>query len=237
MGVIDALNALRAGQTGGEMTFLPGASPATLDALEAQFGAKLPADYRELALACAGIEGGVFEIDFTTKDMDVDASDLSPHAIPFAADGIGNFWIVDVRKGVDELSHVFYLCHDAPVFLFQCVGMEAFLQSLAKHERNDVGPIEQVMNDSLFNVWEKDPKGISQQDALASSDAKVREFAQTLNPSFLIADLRNPEPGMGFAWGRFGPDTILKRFGEERIFAYGKPEKKPGLLGRLFGRK
>jgi len=219
------------------MTFLPGVSPATLDALEVQVGAKLPADYRELALACSGIEGGAFEIDFTTKDMEVEASELSPHAIPFVADGVGNFWIVDVRKGVDEPSHIFYLCHDAPVFLFQCIGMEAFLQSLAKYEKTEAGPIEEVMNDTPFNVWDKDPEGISQQEALASSDVKLREFAAGLGEDFRIIDLRQAKRGMGIAWGRYQAGKTMFRAGDERIFAYQTIVKKPGLLGRLFGRK
>jgi hypothetical protein len=39
---------------------------------------------------------------------------------------------------------------------------------------------------------------------------------------------------MGVSWGRFGPRTELRRHGYERLFAHAPPEKKPGLLSRLF---
>jgi hypothetical protein len=39
---------------------------------------------------------------------------------------------------------------------------------------------------------------------------------------------------MGFSWGRFSPRTEIRRDGYERLFAYARSEKKPGLLSRLF---
>jgi hypothetical protein len=43
-------------------------------------------------------------------------------------------------------------------------------------------------------------------------------------------------PGMGFAWGRCGYPAGLRRFGEERLFACAAPQRRTGLLSRLFGR-
>lgn len=48
--------------------------------------------------------------------------------------------------------------------------------------------------------------------------------------SFSLLDLE------GFAWGRFGPRTEIRRAGRERLWALIAPEQKPGLLRRLFGR-
>ena len=58
--------------------------------------------------------------------------------------------------------------------------------------------------------------------------------AAGLDDRFLFVDLRAPEIGMGFSWGRYGPRTQVRRDGDERLFAYARPEKKPGLRGRLF---
>ncbi len=39
---------------------------------------------------------------------------------------------------------------------------------------------------------------------------------------------------MGFSWGRYGRRSEVRRHGNERIFAVGRPERQ-GLLRRLFG--
>jgi len=40
---------------------------------------------------------------------------------------------------------------------------------------------------------------------------------------------------MGFSWGRYGPPTDVRRRGFLRLFAYAPPERKPGLVRRIFG--
>ena len=40
---------------------------------------------------------------------------------------------------------------------------------------------------------------------------------------------------MGFSWGRYGPPTDVRRHGFLRLFAYAPPERKPGLVRRIFG--
>src|SRR5438105_1623967 len=80
--------------------------------------------------------------------------------------------------------------------------------------------------DRLFDVWSKNPGVIPYADALKSGDAAVRAFADELDPGFEIVDLRSVPPGMGFSWGRYGMRTQLRRFGEERIFAYAREEKR-----------
>ena len=56
-----------------------------------------------------------------------------------------------------------------------------------------------------------------------------------LAPTALIADLRHATAGEGFAWGRFGPRTEIRRAGRDHVWAVIPPERKPGLLQRLFG--
>ncbi len=84
---------------------------------------------------------------------------------------------------------------------------------------------------------ERTPGLITQPEALQSQDQAIREFAQSLEPNYLIFDMRNVEPGMGFSWSRYGhKNSESKRFGEERIFAYSRPEAKRGFFARLFGK-
>ena len=76
---------------------------------------------------------------------------------------------------------------------------------------------------SLFEVWRKNPGVRSQDGCLHSDDPELRRFAQDLDPSFEIIDLRNAQIGFGFSWGRYGPNTVVRRFGTLPIFAYQKP--------------
>jgi hypothetical protein len=95
--------------------------------------------------------------------------------------------------------------------------------------------LNEVHDDRLHQIWRTNPGTIDHATALNSSDTTIRSFASTLDERFRIVDLRSPQPGMGFSWGRFGPRTELRRCGEKRIFAYAQPHKQPGLFSRLFG--
>src|SRR5215471_6536715 len=85
--------------------------------------------------------------------------------------------------------------------------------------------------DRVHYIWGKNPGVISYDQCLHSPEDGLAAFARELGPTFLFIDLRNAEIGSGFSWGRFGADTVVRRFGAQPIFGY---EKKPGLLERLF---
>jgi hypothetical protein len=68
----------------------------------------------------------------------------------------------------------------------------------------------------------------------ANGDEVLREFAKTLDERFTVVDLRRPQVGMGFSWGRHGPRTEVRRHGDERVFAYAAPAKR-SLWSKLTG--
>jgi hypothetical protein len=92
--------------------------------------------------------------------------------------------------------------------------------------------VDDVHEDRLFEVWRRNPATLDRAAALAG-DNDMRAFAAGLDERFTFVDLRAPEIGMGFSWGRHGPRTQIRRHGYERLFAYAPPEKKPGLLRRI----
>jgi hypothetical protein len=92
--------------------------------------------------------------------------------------------------------------------------------------------VDDVHEDRLFQVWRKNPGAHPQQECLQSRDADMRQFAAELDASFQIIDLRKSQVGSGFSWGRYGPKTVVRRFGTLSIFAYQEP---PSLLQRIFG--
>ena len=80
--------------------------------------------------------------------------------------------------------------------------------------------IDDVHEDLLMNIWRNNPGMITHEQALNSEDANIKEFAKSLDENYLFIDMRNAQIGDGFSWGRYGPKTVNKRFGEQRIFAY-----------------
>ena len=57
-----------------------------------------------------------------------------------------------------------------------------------------------------------------------------------LGPGWIVVDLREAVPGLGIAWGRYGPRTELCRHGDLQLFAYREPAKRGGLFSRRRGR-
>ena len=213
----------------------PGLSEAEIDGLATEAGVPFPRELRTLLRHTAGIDGALESIDFTGRTMDYEDADVFRSGLPIAHDGYGNFWVLDLTPDETEAAPVFFACHDAPVILYQSPGLghflhETFRMSMPPHQ----SLVDDVHEDRLFNVWRTNPGELDRETALARDD-ELRAFADGLDDRFAFVDLREPEIGMGFSWGRYGPRTEVRRDGYRRIFAYARPEKQPGLLRRLFG--
>jgi len=219
-----------------EVDFLPGLQQSELDAIEKNIGASLPVDFSEIAKACGVIEGFLEPLDFSGVPFEM--PEAFPHGHAFAGDGYGNFWVVDCLSLQEETSNIYFVCHDAPVILYQCDGIETFLSELVREFTEPLSSlIHAVHEDTIAEVWKTNPGTVSRFEAIDSPDASISAFAEQLDERFVLVDLRNASPGEGFSWGRYGPQTELRRYGEERIFAYAQPQKEPGLFARIFARR
>jgi len=216
----------------------PGLTDAEIDELAAMLPCPLRADVRELLTLCAGFSSSPLEIvDFTGRDCDYGDESVFPHAHAIAGDGFGNFWVVDLLPESTQWGPIWFACHDAPVILYQSATLADFLAELFKlGQPPHQSLIDDVHEDRLFNVWGQNPGVMEHADAMIASDRVIREFAQELGPAFQIIDLRNAPVGMGFSWGRYGPRTEVRRCGGLPVWAYARPEQRPGLLARLLGR-
>ena len=218
------------------LEFVPGLSAGDLERLEAEVGAPLPAELRDVLELTAGIVGALETIDFTGRDLDVEVSDMLPSGLPIAHDGFGNFWVLDLTPDATGPAPVFFACHDPPVLLYQSPDLGHFLHEVFRlYEPPHASLVDDVHDDRLFRVWRENPGALDHTAALAA-DERLRAFAAELDERWTFVDLRSPEVGMGFSWGRFGPRTEVRRHGYDPLFAYARPERKPGLLSRLFGR-
>ena len=219
----------------------PGLQAAEIDAVAAEAGAPLPRELRSVLAYTAGIFGGFDAIDFTGRSFDFADEELFPASLPVAHDGSGNHWVLDLAPqqeggGVEEdVAPVFYVCHDPPVVAYQSPDLAHFLHEVFRgYEPPHDSLVERAHEDDVFRIWRDDPDSIDHAAALAA-DAELRAFAEELGRRFSFVDLREPEVGRGFAWGRFGPQTELRRHGRTLLFAYAPAGRKSGRVRRLLG--
>jgi hypothetical protein len=189
-----------------------------MDEIAAAVGCPLPRELRELLERDERVEGAGVEVDLTGREMNYEDRDLFPCGHPIAADGAGNFWVVDVTPAAIDVAPVFYASHDPPMIVFASDDLAGFLEQVR------AGDAEPALELSA---------GVDRAGALAAG-GELAVFAQELDDRFVFFDLRNPSRGEGFEWGRFGPRTEVRRHGYERLFALAPPERKPGRLSRLF---
>jgi hypothetical protein len=214
----------------------PPLSSGAIYTLQQRVGQPLPEELRKLLAFCSGLDGCLNGLDFTGASLSFAQQELFPSGLPIAADGSGNFWVLDITPKTSQAAPVFFACHDAPVILYQSADLASFLAEVFRlctppHK----SLIPDVQGDKLFEVWRTNPGVLDQLEASASTDPTLRSFALGLPDRFQIVDLRNVDPGMGFSWGRYGRRTEVRRHGYERIFAYARSSS-AGLLGKLFGR-
>lgn len=218
------------------ITLQPACSDVEIAELEATLPCPMPQELLTVLRHCRGFQGGGVArfVDFTGKDCMYEQLEIFPHGFPIAGDVYGNSWVVDLSPNSTTCGPIYYACHDAPVILFQSPSLEHFLVELFK---SCLPPhrslVVDVHEDSLFEVWNQNPGVVNQEACLKSNDPVLSAFARELDASFQIIDLREAKIGSGFSWGRYGPRTVIRRYGMAPIFAY---QRRKGLLSRLFGR-
>jgi SMI1 / KNR4 family (SUKH-1) len=216
------------------LELFPGLSNTELQDFANRVPCRIPPEIAELLGACSGFSGTVEQVDFSGRDLMFEFDAAFPYGLPIAADGYGNFWVVDLHPGTTTWSPIYFACHDAPVILYQADSLDQFLRELFRmFEPPHQSLIDDVHEDRLAHVWQTNPGVLSHEQCLRSEDPILSAFARELDESFQIIDLRLAKPGDGFSWGRYGPKTQIQRFGTHAVFAYKKPKS---IMSRLLGR-
>jgi hypothetical protein len=216
------------------LELLPGISNRELQEFAEQVPCRLPPEIAVLLGTCRGFHGTIEQVEFTGKDLMFEFEAAFPYGLPIAADGYGNFWVVDLHPGTTTWGPIYFACHDAPVILYQAGSLEQFLRELFRmFEPPHQSLIDDVHEDRLANVWQMNPGVLSYEQCLRLGDPILSAFARELDERFQIIDLRLAKPGDGFSWGRYGPRTQIRRFGTHAVFAYQKPKS---IISRVFGR-
>ena len=216
------------------LELIPGLSQAELQDFADQMPCRIPPEVSELLGSCSGFYGTLEQVDFTGRDLTFEFEAAFPFGLPLAADGYGNFWVVDLHPNTTRWGPIYFSCHDAPVILYQADSLEHFLSELFRlFEPPHRSLIDDVHEDRPAHVWQTNPGVLSYEQCLRSEDPVLSAFAKELDASFQIIDLRRAEPGDGFSWGRYGPQTQIKRYRTYAVFAYRKPKS---IISRLLGR-
>jgi hypothetical protein len=87
---------------------------------------------------------------------------------------------------------------------------------------------------STSRIWSDDPYLLDLGASRVASDPSLAEFSKQLPETFHVADLRALEIGSGFAWGRAGANSGIRRYGSELLF--GVEAAKKSVFSRLLKR-
>jgi cell wall assembly regulator SMI1 len=219
------------------LELLPPATDAELRALEAELPCPVPEDVRAALRVAKGLANGPLE-SFSLVDLaGFGLDEVFPCPYSVAHDGFGNYWVLDLLPDSPAWGPVFYACHDPPVIAYQAPTLEDFL--LAAVAMWQAGPrsiVDVVHEEVVHRIWREHSGAMTAAEAASSPDPVVRDFAANLPPGGFVADLRSAGVGDGFAWGRFGPRTELRRAGPSRIWGMVPPDRKRGFFQRLFER-
>jgi SMI1 / KNR4 family (SUKH-1) len=207
-----------------KLELLPGLGDTEMEEFQRRLPCSLPEEIIALLRFARGFEGiGADVVNFTGRGMMIANEIVFPHGLPIASDGYGNFWVVDLSPESTKFGPIWFACHDAPVILYQSSDLADFLTELFKLCRPPhKSLVDDVHEDGIRNVWRSNPGVLLYEECRASSDEVLRDFAAGLDRSFQVIDLRDARPGDGFSWGRYGPRTVIKRYGLHPVFAYQK---------------
>lgn len=212
-------------EPGGEpehLELLPPMTESGIEGLATRIPCPLPDSVRALLQHTRGFASGPLEsLDFAGLGT-FEFPEIFPCPIDLAHDGFGNYWVVDLTSGATEWGPIYFASHDPPVVLYQAPNLSRFLEEVLKLGDPD-GPRSQldvVHEDATMRVWAENPGMLSLAECLASGDAVLERFAESLSDGFEVRDLRAAGVGDGFSWGRYGPRTENRRAGEAPLFAY-----------------
>jgi len=212
------------------LELMPPLTDQELAAFEAGLSCRLPSEIRDLLEFARGFSGVLDGLSFSGVPHGFGAEEIFPYGISLAGDGAGNFWVGDLTSDSRSRGPIFYACHDPPVVVYQAEGLSHFIQEAIRFvNRPWKSEISGVHGKLSHRLWRDNPGVLSFAQCLNARDQDIRAFARSLDETWQLIDLRNPRLGDGFSWGRYGAGTVIRRFGEKRLFAY----RKKGLGARF----
>jgi SMI1 / KNR4 family (SUKH-1) len=213
----------------------PGLPQSQLSEFEERLAAPLPNEVRGLLTFTSGFNFKPFwEVDFSAKKM-FGLEEILPLGLTIATDGSGNDWVVDIKNGTGEWGPVLFMSHDPPVAVIQAPDLAHFIEQVFELGRPEhKSQLDSVSKAATSRIWSDDPYLLDLGASRVASDPSLAEFSKQLPETFHVADLRALEIGSGFAWGRAGANSGIRRYGSELLF--GVEAAKKSVFSRLLKR-
>ena len=206
--------------------------------IEYSIPCSLPPEFCNTLDYCHGFKINDIFVDLTGKTFLFGADNMFPNGVPIAKDACGNHWLADLNKKSHAFGPIYFVCHDPAIVLYQCATINDFVTDLFQSFRPDSDSrFFEIKNDQIYQIDSNNPGAINVDDCINSDDLDLKQFASNLDSTWMIVDLRNPEPGYGFSCARFGHNTEIQRCNTLPIFAYRQLPEKPrrGFLSHWFG--
>lgn len=174
---------------------------------------------------------GLDDIDFSSIGQ-FGFTELCPNSVTLGHDGFGNHWVLDILND-GSLGHIYYACHDPAVFIYYADSLNGFLSSLLEfHESPTQNYLDEIHDKVVYDIWKDNSQLLDKVD-FEKANVSYFPFLNLLEgDDWVIADLRNAKNKTGFAWGKFGPNSEIKRHPSELIWGIKKSKK--GIFKRLF---
>ena len=154
------------------LELLPPLAGEEMASLQERLGQPLPDELRMILTFCSGIDGCLAGVDFTGASMSFAQVEIFPNGLPIAADGFGNYWVLDLTPETTQVAPVFFACHDPPVILYQSADMASFLSEVCRtYTPPHKSLVDDVHEDRLFEVWRRNPGVVDQRSASSAQTA------------------------------------------------------------------
>ncbi|MFD2970031.1 SMI1/KNR4 family protein [Sphingobacterium bambusae] len=209
-------------------------SDLEIENLRASFPNKhIATEILEILQVTRGWDSPIFSMVYFDSIDEFGFWELSPNSITLGHDGFGNYWVLDIDSD-GSLGKVFFACHDPAVFIVHSQNINEYLQHLLDfHQNPGDNYIENFQINTVTTVWEQQNGFLSKVDFM-EQQPDYSEFLSTfVGDDWTIADLSQGQNGMGFAWGKFGPNQLAQRHPTELIWVL--KNRKKGFFSRLFG--
>lgn len=196
--------------------------------------APIPDDVQELLQLAKGFTfAPIGDLDFTFECWPTPYGTLHHCGVALAGNN-EKFWLQDIRDDTGAWGSVFLVCKDPPVIAVQAPSLAAFLDQIFEIGRaGHKNALRFVQNEATERILKEEPWLIPVRTARHSSDPLLSDFARKLPSRFQVADLRGLEVGSGFGLKIFGADTVVRRHGDELLFAVGREGWERRLLKKL----
>lgn len=161
-------------------------------------------------------------------------TELSPTSVTLGHDGFGNFWILDIDKS-GKLGKVFFACHDPAVFVIHSQNLNEYLNHLLEFYKNpEKCHLNEIHDSTVMDIWKENKLCFSKTEFI-NSNPEYKDFLKKFEgDEWTVADLRDGQNKIGFAWGKFGSNQLTERHPSDLIWVI--KNKKKGILSRLLGK-